>query len=241
MTRIKICGCMRVDDAVAARDAGADFIGMMFAPRSRRRVAVEEAALIAAAAGPPLRDIEQDEPPPLHHGQFPTSAAWFAHGAAALDRLLARKRPLVVGVFEDQLPDEVNEIAEEAGLDLVQLSGHEPWSDCSLTTRQAIKVVRPATGAAGAELLATIEPGAAVAVMLDPSSGRGISMDLAIAAEVAETMPIWLAGGLTPDNVGAAIRAVRPWAVDVSSGVETDGAKDPAKIAAFVSAAKVAT
>ena len=63
--------------------------------------------------------MEQDEPPPLHPGEFETVDAWFSHGAEALERLLARKRPLVVGVFEDQDVEEVNEIADETGIDLV--------------------------------------------------------------------------------------------------------------------------
>ena len=62
-----------------------------------------------------------------------------------------------------------------------------------------------------------------------------------MAREVASRVPIWLAGGLTPETVGEVIATVRPWLVDVASGVETDGAKDPAKIAAFVRAAKAAT
>ena len=237
MTRVKICGCMRVADAVAAAEAGADFIGIMFA-ESRRRVSVPEAALIAAAAGAPLQEIEQAEPPPLHPGRFDSAEAWFTHGAEALDRLLARKRPLVVGVFADQPIDEVNEIAEEVGLDLVQFSGREPWSDCLLAARQAIKVVRPRPGMTAGDILAEIEPGSALAFMLDPSSGAGVTGDHAVYAAVAQTMPLWLAGGLRPENVAAAIATVHPWAVDVSTGVETDGAKDPAKIRAFVAAAK---
>jgi phosphoribosylanthranilate isomerase len=238
MTRVKICGCMRAADAVAAANAGADFIGIMFAAASRRRVAPEEAALIAAAVGEPMRDLDQDEPPPLHPGHFASVEEWFAHGAEALDRLLARKRPLVVGVFEDQPIDEVNEIAEDVSLDLLQLSGNEPWSDCLLATRQAIKVLRQDPHATADNLLARLQPNAALAFMLDASRGSGTTGDWATAAEVASGVPLWLAGGLTPENVGEAIRTVRPWAVDVSSGVETDGAKDPAKIAAFVHAAK---
>lgn len=233
MTRVKICGCMRVADAVAAAEAGADFIGIMFAD-SRRRVSPQEAALIARAAGASLRDLEQDVPPPMHPGRFATIEAWFEHGAEALDRLLERKRPLVVGVFEDQPIDEVNEIAEEVGLDLVQLSGSEPWSDCLLATRQAIKVMRQRPGMTLDDVLAYVEPNAALAFMLDPSLGTGAGGDHAVARDVAARIPLWLAGGLTPENVGDAIGVVRPWAVDVSSGVETDGAKDPAKIAAFV-------
>jgi phosphoribosylanthranilate isomerase len=238
MTRVKICGCMRVADALTAAEAGADFIGIMFAAASRRRVPVEEAALIARAVGAPMQQIDQDEPPPLHPGRFATPVDWFTHGAEALDRLLTRKRPLVVGVFQDQPIDEVNEIADEVGLDLVQFSGEEPWSDCLLATRQAVQVLRPRSGMTAEDIRACIQPDAALAFMLDPSHGSGIAGDRAVAAEIAAEMPIWLAGGLTPDNVGDVIKAVRPWCVDVSTGVETDGAKDPAKIAAFIRAAK---
>ena len=88
------------------------------------------------------------------------------------------------------------------------------------------------------DVMASIEPDAALAVMLDASLGSGTVGDWGVAASVAARVPVWLAGGLTPENVGEAISVVRPWAVDVSSGVETDGAKDAAKIAAFVRAAK---
>ncbi|MDE3095537.1 MAG: phosphoribosylanthranilate isomerase [Chloroflexota bacterium] len=239
MTRVKICGCMRAADAVAAAEAGADFIGIVFA-ESRRRVAVEDAAQIAAAVGAPLRDVEQSDPPPSHRVRSDSIEAWFAFGAEALDRLLARKRPLVVGVFEDQPIEEVDEIADEVGLDLVQLSGDEPWSDCLLANRQAIKVVRQRDSMTADDIMRRIEPGAALAVMLDPSRGTGAAGDRAAARVLAARMPVWLAGGLAPDSVAAAVRDVRPWCVDVSTGVETAGAKDPAKIAAFVRAVREA-
>jgi phosphoribosylanthranilate isomerase len=245
MTRVKICGCMKLADAVAAAEAGADFIGINFTNRSRRRVSLEEASLIVRAIGTPLRELEQDDPPPTHRlhgdpspGRFGSIEAWFAHGAEALDRLLARKRPLVVGVFEDQDIEDVNQIADETGIDLIQLSGNEPWSDVLLANRQVIKVLRQRPGMSAADIAACVEPGAALAFMLDPSSGTGTAGDWAPAAEIAARIPLWLAGGLDPENVVAAIRTVRPWAVDVASGVETNAAKDPAKITAFLAAAR---
>jgi phosphoribosylanthranilate isomerase len=241
MTRVKICGCMRAADAIAAADAGADFIGIMFAADSRRRMSLDEAAAIARAVGEPLRDVEQDEPPPLHPGRFDSVDAWFAHGARALERLLARKRPLVVGVFANQPIDEVNETADEVGLDLVQLSGNEPWSDALLLTRQAVKVVHQLPGMSAADVRSSLESDTAIACMLDASSGTGTEGEWAVAGAVAAKLPIWLAGGLRPQNVEEAVRIVQPWAVDVSTGVETDGAKDREKIAAFVRAAKGVT
>ena len=222
---------MKVGDALAARDAGADFVGVMFA-QSRRRVSVEEAADIVRALGTPLSEMDQDSPP-VRIPPTNDAGAWFVDGAAAVDRLLERKRPLVVGVFADQPAEEVNEICDDAGIDLIQLSGEEAWGDIALLNRQAINVIRSSV-----EATRDIEPDTALAVMLDNSRGTGTISDWTLARDLASRMPIWLAGGLTPDNVGEAIDTVRPWLVDVSTGVETDGAKDPAKIAAFVAVAK---
>lgn len=237
---VKICGCMRVDDALAAAEAGADFVGLVFADDSRRRLSTEQALQIVRALGTPLRDLGQAEPPPHYEGEATDVAAWFRHGAEALERLLATKRPLTIGVFEDQPLDQVNAVAEEAALDLIQLSGGESWQDCLLASRQVIKVVNSEAFASADHLLAALEPGAAIACLLDSSRGRGRRADWSLAREVAARLPVILAGGLTPENVSEAVRLVRPWAVDVSSGVETEGAKDAEKIRAFVRAAREA-
>ncbi len=232
MTRVKICGCMRVQDAVAAAEAGADFVGLVFAD-SRRRVSTEEAATIVRELGTPLRDLELTGPPPHYAGGSDDVEAWFTHGTEALDRFLARKRPLVVGVFQNQPLEEVNTIADETGIDLVQLCGDKSWDDCLLVSRQVIRSMDAVSAAAGG-----LRAGTAIAVMLDVSHGTGTKGDWRAAAQVSSRIPVFLAGGLTPENVAEAVATVRPWAVDVSSGVETDGAKDAAKVRAFIAAAK---
>jgi len=252
MTRVKICGCRTPEDALAAAEAGADFIGLVFA-ESRRHVSVEEAAAIVRALGSPLSEREMASPPALFRTDAAGPGPWFEHGAGGLERMLARKRPLTVGVFANADPDELDETADEAGIDLIQLSGGEPWGACLLANRQVIKVVHVAEGDTGGRVLGRIEPGSAIAVMLDredrgtgrkqpesgsPFGGGGLTFDWAIAAAVAAKMPLWLAGGLTTDNVAVAITAAHPWCVDVSTGVETEGAKDHEKIRAFVRAAK---
>jgi phosphoribosylanthranilate isomerase len=239
MTRVKICGCRSVEIALAAAEAGADFIGLMFAPTSRRRIDVEDASEIVRALGTPLSEIEMQDPPALYRAESDGLRSWFEHGAAALDRMLQRKRPLTVGVFAGNETEEINEIVDECGIDLIQLSGGEPWSACLLANRQVIKALHVSPDETAPAALGRIETGSAMAVMLDKRSeagfgGLGEKLDWEVGREIAAAMPVWLAGGLTPENVGEAITVVHPWAVDVSSGVETEGEKDAAKIKAFV-------
>ena len=242
MIRIKICGCMRVEDALVAAEAGADFIGLVFA-ESPRRLSTAQAGEIVRALGSPLRDADTA---PLHETEVVSPTDWFRRAAQALEGLLERKRPLTVGVFADMDLETVNSIADECGIDLIQLTSGESWRDCLLANRQVIKTVHVGEGASADSVLARIEAGAAIACLLDSQvpglrGGTGRRIDWAVAARVARELPIILAGGLTPDNVAEAVRTVRPWAVDVSSGVEREGVKDGDRIRAFVAAAKEAS
>lgn len=242
MTRVKICGCLTIEDALVAAEAGADFVGLMFA-ESRRKISVEDASEIVRALGTPLSEMEQSAPPAVFRAESSDLRAWYDHGAGALERLLERKRPLTVAVFANQDPDEINEIVDEAGIDLIQLSGGEPWPACLLVNRQVIKAVHVSAEEDGKSVLGRIESGSAIAVLLDRADksafgGTGAAFDWTVGAEVSAAIPLWLGGGLTPANVAEAIASVRPWLVDVSTGVETDGAKDHAKIREFVAAAK---
>jgi phosphoribosylanthranilate isomerase len=246
MTRVKICGCRTVEHALAAAEAGADFIGLNFVPKSRRYIDPSDASEIVRALGTPLADLEQNAPPSLYRTDAKDPRSWFEHGASALERLLERKRPLTVGVFANNDPDEINEIVDECGIDLIQLSGGEAWGQVLLANRQVIKVVHVAPGEDAAVVTGRVQTGSAMAILLDRGGtgvpgGTGVTFDWDVAAAVSSSMPVWLAGGLHPDNVAAAIARVRPWAVDVASGVETDGVKDSDKIRAFVRAAKGAS
>jgi len=236
MTLVKICGMREPRHAVAAADAGADFVGVIFAP-SRRRVTVEQAQAIARALGSTQATAEA---PPA---DGPVDARWFRQWARSIESLLGRKRPLLVGVFADAEPSTINSIAESCGLDLVQLSGHEAWGMCLEIARPVIKAVRVSASASARSILGTMRPGTAALCLLDSDvkgilGGSGQTFDWRVARGVAAKRPIILAGGLTPENVGEAVRLVKPWAVDVSSGVETEGVKDAAKIRAFIAGAR---
>jgi phosphoribosylanthranilate isomerase len=224
MTLVKICGVSSPTNARAAAAFGADFVGMVFAP-SRRQVTIGQAKRIAEGLG-------KTEPAALRDAD-----------AAAIEDALRRSRPLLVGVFADQDADTINDIAGECGLDLVQLSGNEPWELNEHIERPLIKCMKVRPGETAGELMTHYHGGAVL--LLDPYvegayGGTGMRVDWHVAAEVARQTPTVLAGGLTPENVGEAVRSVHPWAVDVSSGVETDHVKDPAKIRAFIAAAKEA-
>ncbi len=232
MTLVKICGVSEARHARAAAALGADLVGMVFAP-SRRQVTLGQGKRIAAALGkgkpcPPIR---------------PTTES--------VETALASRRPLLVGVFADQSVDTINAIAVECELDVVQLSGSEPWEMCGLLNRPVLKCMKVRDGQTAAEVLSAASPGTSSAgtgalLLLDPYvegayGGAGKTLDWQVAAQVASRLPVMLAGGLTPENVAQAVRTVHPWAVDVSSGVETEGVKDVSKIRAFIEAAKGAS
>lgn len=242
MTYVKICGNRTPDDVLVAAEAGADFVGITFA-HSSRRVDVEDAQAMVRALGGPLSQQEIFAPPPsLVHGREELEP-WFRHGAQVLTAYLGMKRPLTVGIFADQPIEEVNELAEEAGVDLVQLSGDETWEDCLRVAKQVIQVCHVGPIDTPADPFEGVQPGFAIALMLDSAhgpyrGGSGQTFDWDVAARVAARVPMFLAGGLNPDNVAEAITRVRPWAVDVATGTETNGRKDYAKVRAFVQAVR---
>ena len=242
MTFVKICGNREPADVIAAAEAGADFVGIIFADAPRRVEPATAQAMVRALGGP-LDAHEIAMPPPARGRAREDEREWFRHGASVLEAYLEAKRPLTVGVFADQPLDEVNEIAQETGIDLVQLSGDETWEDCLRVTRQTIQVVHVSALDSPSEPLTRVEPGFALALMLDSAhgphrGGSGRPFDWEVARAVAAEMPMFLAGGLNPGNVARAIDQVRPWAVDVSSGTETDGRKDHGLVRAFVEAVR---
>ena len=207
MTRVKICGIRDKTHALAAVEAGADFIGLVFAP-SQRQVSPAKACEIASAVKKSSNTTK------------------------------------VVGVFVNAPSFQVNEIADFCALDLVQLSGDESWEYCREVVSPVIKAIRIdqqspeelyAELSAGSKLL----PAQRFITLLDSRvegkyGGTGESFDWKLVQQVAKRFPVIIAGGLDPKNVARLIERVAPWGVDVSSGVETGGVKDIAKIRTFI-------
>jgi phosphoribosylanthranilate isomerase len=241
VTRVKICGVRDPETAVEAAKAGADMVGIMFA-ESKRKVTPQECYDIVEALKALRRTTEPADFGGPERGEV-SAASWFGAWNEALDDALPRFRPLIVGVFAGQPLAEVNDIAEAAGLDLVQLSGREDDDFARRVARPVIKAVHVAADDDEADIFGRAVPGSAAGILLDTASthalgGTGEAFDWGVAAEVARRLPFMLAGGLTPGKVADAVRQVEPWAVDVSTGVETDGVKDIEKIRAFIRAAK---
>lgn len=221
MIHTKICGIQRVEDALVAAAAGADYIGLVFVPERRRRLAVDVAAEIAAGL-----------------------------------RKSLSSPPQAVGLFADQPLDQVIETIKICKLDLAQLCGQESPEYCrqvmAATGAEIIKVLHIAATESvddsgregGAEKRIAPYRDAGCRVTLDRlveglQGGTGQSFDWEVAARLSgKGYEFLLAGGLTPDNVAQAVAQVRPWGVDVSSGVETNGEKAPAKIHAFINNAR---
>lgn len=142
-----------------------------------------------------------------------------------------------VGVFVDPAVDDVRRIAARVGLAAVQLHGDEPATLCDGLPYRVLKAVPVVTGAATRAAAERVPR--RVTVLLDARDpvrrgGTGRTVDWGVAAEVAARRRIFLAGGLGPGNVGEALRTVRPYGVDVSSGVETrPGRKDAGRLRVF--------
>ena len=202
VVRSKIGGITRIEDALAAVEAGADAIGLVFYGKSPRAVSIEQAAAILQALPP-----------------FVTS----------------------VGLFVDMPRDELQQLLQRLPLDLLQFHGDESPADCEGHGRPYIKALRVRPGE---DVAASMAPYAgARGILLDTfvegvPGGTGASFDWSLVPENA-AKPIILAGGLDAGNVATAIRQVRPYAVDVSGGVEASkGIKDAGKIRAFVRAVR---
>ena len=202
MTRVKICGITRVDDALTAAQSGADAIGLVFYPGSPRHVSVSQAAMIMRALPP-----------------FITS----------------------VGLFVNAEESAINAILQDLPLALLQFHGEESASFCRQFKRPYLKVVRVKPSLDLLQYAADYPD--AQGLLLDTyvdglAGGTGQTFDWDL-IPAGLPLPVVLSGGLNPDNVAAAIKHVKPWAVDVSSGVEAaKGIKDAAKIAAFMQGVK---
>ncbi len=210
MTEFKICGLRTLEHALASANAGASLLGFNFVPGVRRRVSVEHARGI------------------IHR----------------IRELRGAECPRVVGLFANQPLHDVNRAVKECGLDFAQLCGDEPpdyWDNVDAWVMRQVKVDEGlGRESAISDALHQIEEVVKRIhiTLLDKRvsgalGGTGHTFDWTIASEIAKRHPLFLAGGLAPDNVRQAIDTVQPWGVDVSSGVETDGVKDTAKIAAF--------
>jgi phosphoribosylanthranilate isomerase len=220
MTWVKICGITNLEDAQVAVDAGADALGFVFYEKSPRRVDPETAREIVAKLPPKVEKV---------------------------------------GVFVNDPLDEVRETAQKAGLTIVQISGDQvssglsEWiekSDAKTLLPKLIFTVAAERLESGGILVSKDVSKTAYAVLVDSGSaavpgGTGKKFDWNSAsgmiASLSLVCPTIVAGGLTPANVAEAIRLFQPFGVDVASGVEArPGKKDPAKVTAFVHAAREA-
>jgi phosphoribosylanthranilate isomerase len=214
VTRIKICGLSDIEHALAAADAGADYLGLIFA-ESRRRVSPEQALEIVKA----VRELTH---PPEVVGVFAGSPAAEVNSIARACRL---DRVQLSG-------DETYEYCRDIDFPIFKvIHVHKGSSAAEIIGEitHGYKIM------AGKEITFLLDSSSGSAY-----GGTGQTFDRQIAKEVSGRFPVIIAGGLTPENVGDLVKEMNPYGVDVSSGVETDYRKDSAKITAFIKAVRSA-
>jgi len=197
MTGIKFCGLRREEDILTANELRPDYIGFVFAEKSRRAVTRETAARLRAL-------LREDIP--------------------------------AVGVFVDAQPETVAFLLEEGIINLAQLHGREDAEYIARLRDLSDKPVIQAFRIRSSGDVKRAEKSSADYVLLDAGAGDGKTFEWELAESVAR--PCFLAGGLTPENAGEAVERLHPFALDVSSGIETDGVKDPEKMRAFMRAVR---
>jgi phosphoribosylanthranilate isomerase len=172
---------------------------------------------------------------------WPRSRRYLPAEAAAPIVAALPPHVLPVGVLVDPTPEELLHAIAASGVRAVQLHGDEPPALCQAVPVPVVKGIR----VRDAHSLAQLASYEVAGFLLDSATpgygGSGTAFDWSLAAEAAASVRVWLAGGLTPENVGEAVRRVRPHGVDVASGVESaPGVKDLAKVEAFIRNAKAA-
>ncbi len=215
MTKVKICGITILDDALMAAEIGADMLGFNFYQPSPRYITPDDAQSICAGLREKLGDI----------------------------------CPVLVGVFVNEPASRIFTIVKQVGLDFSQLSGDESASMLRELQNVAFKAIRPENEETALEDAKSYSPHfptdeRAPSLLLDAyhpklygGTGEQASTEIALAVK-AVAPHLMLAGGLTPENVVKRIQDIRPWGVDVASGVELDntktGEKDPEKVREFI-------
>lgn len=229
---VKICGTRSVEAAHEAVKSKADFVGICLVPGAKRCISRETALAISEAVHSQPSSLDA----PCER-QMPSNSAtdYFAAAASRLES----SRTRLVGIFQNQPLAEVLEMQRLYDLDLVQLHGEEPIEWATTIPVPVIRCFKPGQVGLGLRGYHTIP-------LLDSGSGSGKLLDMSsvrAALEGDADLRVFLAGGLNPENVAAAVDALgelgdRVLGVDVSSGVEEDGKQSLSKIAAFVEAAK---
>lgn len=254
---VKVCGITSEEDALVACRAGANLIGVIFAEKSKRCVTPEQAESVVSAVRAFGERGGRTTVPVPDDGDKMSPLQSLIVKSRALEE--ASKRPLVVGVFQNQSPEFIRDTVDRCGLDLVQLHGKEGMeaANAEKCGVPALRVVDIETGSGtdddddggAAERILNSITSDPLAVLLDTSikgskegGGTGVTFDWTIAESVQNAgLPVIVAGGLRTDNVGEAVTRIRPWGVDVSSGVEASpGKKDAEEVRRFVAGARTA-
>lgn len=229
---VKICGTRSAEAAAEAVNAGADMVGMIMVPGTKRCVSHETALAISKA-------VHGSRVAPASALSKPEEILMAKDFFTGARRITASKGTLLVGVFMNQPLEEVLEKQSLYNLDIVQLHGKEPVEWAHLIPVPVIRKFKPGEpglGTRGYHFIPLLDSGSGSGELLDQAAVRA---DLEKDAELT----VLFAGGLNPDNVAEAVAAVGPlsskiFGVDVSSGVEVDGKQSLEKIRAFIQAAK---